>query len=121
MATFYLFGQVRTEQEVNPLYFKRLEEFIVDYPEWYNFHPQIIAHALLAISYLYESEPEKANNSFQRAVEISKLAGYKLYEIKLVKTLSLFLRKLGEETRAEECDELAKSLVSNSAIDFKIL
>lgn len=121
LATFYLFGQVRTEQEVNPLYFKRLEEFIVDYPEWYNFHPQIIAHALLAISYLYESEPEKANNSFQRAVEISKLAGYKLYEIKLVKTLSLFLRKLGEETRAEECDELAKSLVSNSAIDFKIL
>jgi predicted XRE-type DNA-binding protein len=121
LATFRVFGQVRAEQEVNPLHFKRLEEFINDFPEWCNFHPQIIAHAILAISYLYESEPEKANDSFQRAVEISKLAGYKLYEIKLVKNLSIFLRKLGEEIRAEECDELAKSLVSNSAIDYKIL
>jgi tetratricopeptide (TPR) repeat protein len=88
---------------------------------WISYHATIIGKSFLAIYYLSIGNLEKAYELYQKAIEISNLAGYTIFEVKLLKNLSKVLISIGEKEKASECDAFVLSLAEKSNVDFEMI
>ncbi len=111
----------KRNQPINQTDIIHIENFLNDLPHWCSFQPIILAKALVATNYLQTTNSQKAYEAFKTATEISNFANYKIYEVKLLKNLSLVLQKLGEERKAIECEEFARSMIDSTQINYEIL
>jgi hypothetical protein len=58
---------------------------------------------------------------YRDAVELSNFAGYKIFEIKLLKELSYTLATIGEHENAERCHQFILSIAKSCNIDFRLI
>jgi len=98
-----------------------LQNLLGETPQWISYQTYIIAKSFLAMYYLKKGMMNKAYELYRKSVEISNLAGYKIFEVKLLKNLSLVLDSIGEESMAKDCDTFVKSLAEDSNVDCKLL
>lgn len=83
--------------------------------------PKIIGQVLKSTYYLKSNELEHAYNSYKSSIELSNLAGYSIIEVKLLKTLSRALLKLGENTKSIECNNFAFNTINKTGFQYELL
>lgn len=96
-------------------------QLISDTPPWANYQTTIIGKTWLAICHLNQGNANKAYENYKKAIEISSMCGYTLFEVKLLLSLSKILESVGETEKAQECVTLSINLGNNSNIDFDLL
>jgi hypothetical protein len=101
--------------ELNIVKFQR---YLTEIPNWISYQTIIVSKGLLAMYYFSNGQIEKAYEKFRKAIELSNIAGYTIFEVKLLKSLIIILNSIGEHTRADECAGLVQSLNNKTNVDF---
>lgn len=114
------FFRWRTTSVFNHQVMNRVKGYIRELPIWNSYYTLILAKAWLALHLINSGNLPKALEMYQKAVEISNLSGYLVYEVKLLKNLIPILEKLGESNRAIECKSLAMSIIDKTGVDFNL-
>ena len=96
-------------------------QLLNDPPAWANYQTTIIGKTWLAICYLNQGEVNKAYENYKKAIQISNMCGYTLFEVKLLLALSKVLKSVGETDKAQECVNLSQNLAHSNNIDFDLL
>ena len=99
----------------------KVMQLINDTPPWAHYQTTIIEKMWLAICNLSRGNTSKAYENYKKAIEISSMCGYTLFEVRLLLSLSRILETLGEGEKAKECITLSHNLCNNSNIDFDLL
>ena len=97
------------------------EGFLNEMPQWNSYIPIIIGKNWLAMYYLSLGKAEKAYELFRKSIEISNMAGYLVFEGRVLKQLYSVLLSLGEKKKAYECESFAKGLVEKKGNIFDLL
>lgn len=86
-----------------------------------SYHQRILGLVLESSFYLNNKDIAKAYDNIKNAIELSNRAGYKIIEVKLLKTLANVLNSLGEKTKSNECNKFAESLIDKTEFKYEIL
>lgn len=121
LKIYYEFAKWRVSSVFNDAVMQELQNLVGETPPWISYQTNIIAKSWLAIYYLSNGMMNKAYELYRKSVEISNLAGYKIFEAKLLKNLSTALNSLGEESMAKDCDAFFRSLAEDSNVDCELL
>jgi tetratricopeptide (TPR) repeat protein len=97
------------------------EGFLNEMPQWNSYIPIIMGKNWLAMYYLSLGKADKAYELFRKSIEISNLAGYLVFEVRILKKLYSVLLSLGEMKKASECESFAKGLVEKKGEIFDLL
>jgi hypothetical protein len=111
----------RQTSEFNPEKMQEIEGYLCDMPQWNSYLPILIGKSWLAMYFLSLGKAESAYDLFRKSIEISNLAGYLIFEVKLLKNLNSILLSLGEHKKAAECETFAKGLVEKKGNIFDLL
>ncbi len=95
--------------------------FFNELPLWNGFYSLILAKAWFAIYSLHQGSLERAMDFYRKAVEISNISGYLIFEVKLLKNMIPILEQLGESERAADCKLLANSMLEKTGVEFSLL
>ncbi|MFP4556301.1 MAG: hypothetical protein ACLFNU_05460 [Bacteroidales bacterium] len=121
LKIYYGFAKWRVTSVFDDEIMQELQSLLGEVPSWISYQTNIIAKSWLAMYYLKNGMMNKAHELYRKSVEISNLAGYKIFEAKLLKNLSSVLNSLGEESMAKDCDALFRSLAEDSNVDCELL
>jgi len=80
--------------------------------------PKILGQVLKSSYYLRNNELTRAYDCLKSSIELSNLAGYRIIEVKLLKTLSNVLLKLGENAKSSECNSFALQLIEKTGFQY---
>ena len=81
--------------------------------------PKILGQVLKSSYYLRSNELTRAYDCLKSSIELSNLASYRIIEVKLLKTLSNVLLKLGENTKSSECNSFALQLIEKTGFQYE--
>lgn len=98
-----------------------LEDVSSSAPYWVSHQVYIIEKSWFAMYEFTKGKMENAYRLYRNATEMSSIAGYKIFEMRLLKNLSTTLQAIGEQERAEECDAFVKSFAEKSGIKYELL
>ena len=98
-----------------------LQTYMSEMPQWNSYIPLIVGNSWHAMYSLSLGKVERAYELIQKCIEISNLAGYLVFEVRMLKTLNSLLLSLGEPKKAHDCEDFAKGLVNKTGIDFDLL
>jgi tetratricopeptide (TPR) repeat protein len=118
---FFEYFKWRSTSKFDQTDMQEIHNYLNELPIWISYHATIIGKSFLAIYYLSIGNMEKAYELYQKAIEISNLAGYTIFEVKLLKNLSKVLTSIGEKEKAVECDAFVISLAEKSKVDFDMI
>lgn len=90
-------------------------------PFWISHQSYIIEKSWFAMFEFTQGKIENAYNLYRNATEMSSIAGYKNFELRLLRNLSTILYSIGEAERAEECNVFVKSFAEKSGVKFELL
>lgn len=107
-----------SRKETNKSNLNIIQQYVDDSPVWARNQTAILGYSWLASHFLSHGQIDKAYPYFKKSLEISNFAGYTLYEVKLLSSLSRVLLSLGETERAKECTLLIENLTAKSNIDL---
>jgi len=99
----------------------KIQTYMSEMPQWNSYIPLIVGDNWYAMYSLSLGKAERAYELMQKSVEISNLAGYLVFEVRMLKTLNSLLLSLGEPKKAHDCEDFAKGLVDKTGIDFNLL
>lgn len=100
---------------------QKIEGYLIKIPEWIQMQTVIIAKGLMSVYLFTVGNMEVAYTLYRDAVELSNFAGYKIFEIKLLKELSDTLATIGEHENAERCHQFIQSIAESCNIDFRLI
>jgi len=97
---------------------QKVQQHMDNTPEWARYQSAIIGKSWLAMYCFTRGHIEKSYEYFKKALEISNIAGYTIYEAKLLYSLASVLESIGESGRALECKNLIKNLTDKSNVEL---
>ncbi|MDD4673222.1 MAG: tetratricopeptide repeat protein [Bacteroidales bacterium] len=121
LSICYQLANWQLTREIRNINIPTTKQLISDAPPWASYQTSIIEKTWLAICYLNQGNTSKAYEHYKRAIKISSIYGYTLFEVRLLLSLAKVLESVGEHEKAEECVSLSHSLGNNSNIDFDLL
>jgi len=117
--TLYLeLAQWHINKTLDDLTAQRILQHMDNTPEWARYQSAIVGKSWMAMYYFTRGHIEKSYEYFKKALEISNVAGYTIYEAKLLYSLSKVLESIGESQRANDCNKLIETLTDRSNIDL---
>ena len=121
LILFYEYSKWLEKPEYDPETMLELQTYMSEMPQWNSYIPLIVGNSWHAMYSLSLGKVERAYELIQKCIEISNLAGYLVFEVRMLKTLNSLLLSLGEPKKAHDCEDFAKGLVNKTGIDFDLL
>jgi tetratricopeptide (TPR) repeat protein len=118
LSIYFELARWHIEKNFDDKKIQELKQYMDDIPAWIRYQTLIMGHSLLAMYSFTSGHIEKSYDYFRKAIEISNIAGYTIYEAKLLYSLSKILVSIGEAERARECTTLIESLTERSNIQL---
>ncbi|HCX99428.1 MAG TPA: hypothetical protein DG754_04730 [Bacteroidales bacterium] len=121
LAIYCIYAKWRSTGKFEHDKMQKIEGYLTKVPEWIQIQTVIIGKGLMAVYSFTIGNMEIAYSLYRDALELSNFAGYKIFEIKLLKELSETLITIGEHQNAKRCDQLIESIAQSSNIDFRLI
>ena len=119
IAIFYHYALWNIDNRFEDEVMLEIEYYLNELPWGNSYHAIIIGRSFLSLYYLKLGSIEKAYELFQKAIQVSTIAGYRICEVKLLKHLVRVLRKLGETSKAEEYEAFALTLLRKTDLSLE--
>ncbi|HPJ46877.1 MAG TPA: hypothetical protein PL017_12330 [Tenuifilaceae bacterium] len=121
LVVFYEYAIWKRNNTFNTKKMEAISSFLNELPLWNGFYTLILAKAWFAMYLLYQGKLDRALEYYRKAVEVSSISGYLIFEVKLLKNMIPVLEQLGESERAADCKLLANSMLNKTGVEFSLL
>lgn len=121
LSIYFEFAKWENSKSFDDITAQRVLQHLTDVPSWISYQTAIVGRAVLAMYYFTRGQIDKAYENYRKSVEISNIAGYTVFEVKLLVSLANILISIGEEERAQECMTFSRSLANKANIFFDSL
>lgn len=121
LVVFYEYAIWKRNNTFNTKKMEAISSFLNELPLWNGFYTLILAKAWFAMYFLYQGKLDRALEYYRKAVEVSSISGYLIFEVKLLKNMIPVLEQLGESERAADCKLLANSMLNKTGVEFSLL
>ncbi len=121
LSIYFEFAKWECKKSFDDITAQRVLQHLTDIPSWISYQTTIMGRAVLAMYYFTRGQIDKAYEQYRKSVEISNIAGYTVFEVKLLVSLAKILVSIGEDERAQECITFSRSLANKTDIFFETL
>ncbi len=121
LTIYHAYSKWRATGEFDHTLMGKIEVILSNIPQWIQLQTVIIAKSFLAMYWFSNGNMDYAYSLYRHAVEVSSFAGYKVFEVKLLKNLSATLTTIGEHENADRCNQFVQSIAESCNIDFNLI
>ncbi len=120
LKVFFEMAKWQKSTRFDPVIMQSVDTYLSGLPFWNSYQTIIVGKSWQALYFLTLGDAFRAQEYMRKSLEISSIAGYKIFEVKILKQLALILSTLGEFEKATEIEGLARSMTDSSRV-FELL